>query len=271
MSPRAALNRGPGDEVTAVTGVPATTAAAIRSGTPDEERIRRALLRRVRAATAQDRRLPGEFDLAAELGCSRVQVRQALGDLDRSGLIRRRQGAATVVDPVGLRLNVRLEEQFDYADLLARLGYEVGVEILESCRITVLTSHVAGLLDVPARTPAVRVRRRWTADGAPAMVAEDILLLPPGEDQVPEEPLFRAAVTLWGEPVVWEITTPSAAAADGDLATLLGLPEQSPLMVFETVGMLAGGRRIFYALEHHKSDLVQYSVVRTVRPPWHTT
>ena len=129
----------------------------------------------------------------------------------------------------------------------------------------------AGLLDVPARTPAARVRRRWTADGAPAMVAEDILLLPPGEGQVPEEPLFHAAATLWGEPVVWEITTPSAAAADGDLATLLGLPEQSPLMVFETVGMLAGGRRIFYALEHHKSDLVQYSVVRTVRPPWTTT
>jgi GntR family transcriptional regulator len=254
-----------------MTGAPATTAPAARGGTADEERIRSALLRRVRAATGQDRRLPGEFDLAAELGCSRVQVRQALADLDRSGLIRRRQGAATVVDPVGLRLNVRLEEQFDYADLLARLGYEVGVEILESSRITALTSHVAGLLDVPARTPAVRVRRRWTADGAPAMVAEDILLLPPGEGQVSEEPLFRAAATLWGEPVVWEITTPSAAAADGALAALLGLPEQSPLMVFETVGMVAGGRRIFYALEHHKSDLVHYSVVRTVRPPWHTT
>jgi DNA-binding GntR family transcriptional regulator len=255
---------------TPATTAPATTAPAARGATPDEERIRSALLRRVRAVTAQDRRLPGEFDLAAELGCSRVQVRQALADLDRSGLIRRRQGAATVVDPVGLRLNVRLEEQFDYADLLARLGYEVGVEILESSRITALTSHVAGLLDVPARTPAVRVRRRWTADGVPAMVAEDILLLPSGEGQVPEEPLFHAAATLWGEPVVWEITTPSAAA-DGALAALLGLPEQSPLMVFETVGMVAGGRRIFYALEHHKSDLVHYSVVRTVRPPWHTT
>ena len=270
MSPRAALSRGPGEQGN-VTGAPATAATAARGGTPDEERIRSALLRRVRAATEQDRRLPGEFDLAAELGCSRVQVRQALADLDRSGLIRRRQGAATVVDPVGLRLNVRLEEQFDYADLLARLGYEVGVEILASSRITALTSHVAGLLDVPARTPAVRVRRRWTAAGAPAMVAEDIILLPPGEGQVPQEPLFHAAATLWGEPVVWEITTPGAPAADGDLATMLGLPKQSPLMVFETVGMLAGGRRIFYALEHHKSDLVHYSVVRTVRPPWHTT
>ena len=103
------------------------------------------------------------------------------------------------------------------------------------------------------------------------MVAEDILLLPQGESQVREEPLFRAAATLWGEPVVWEITTPGAVAAHGDLATLLGLPEQSPLMVFETVGMVADGRRIVYALEHHKSDLVQYSVVRTVRPPWQTT
>ena len=78
MSPRAGLRREPGEEVT-VSDAPAT---------PGEERIRRALLRRVRAATAQDGRLPGEFDLAAELGCSRVQVRQALADLGRSGLIR---------------------------------------------------------------------------------------------------------------------------------------------------------------------------------------
>jgi GntR family transcriptional regulator len=270
VSQPAAFSAGPGGEA-AVTGPPAVTGPAARGATPDEEWIRSALLRRVRAATMRDRRLPSEFDLAAELGCTRVQVRQALADLNRSGLIRRRQGAATVVDPVGLRLNVRLEEQFDYADLLTRLGYEAGTEILESHRVTTLSSHVAGLLDVPARTPAVRVRRRWTADGTPAMVAEDILLLPPGASQVPEEPLFYAAAALWGEPVVWEITTPGAAAADGDLATLLGLPEQSPLMVFETVGMVASGRRVFYALEHHKSDLVHYSVVRTVRPPWKTT
>src|ERR1700736_6649243 len=88
----------------------------------DEERIRRGLLRRVREAAAEHRRLPGEFDLAAELGCSRVQLRQALADLDRMQVVRRRQGAATVVDQVGLRLNVRLEEQFEHAELLARLG-----------------------------------------------------------------------------------------------------------------------------------------------------
>jgi hypothetical protein len=35
--------------------------------------------------------------------------------------------------------------------------------------------------------------------------------------------------------------------------------------------MVADGRRVLYALEHHKSDLVQYSVVRTVRPPWKTS
>jgi GntR family transcriptional regulator len=254
-----------------MTAVPPTARPASRGGNADEERIRSGLLRRVREAAEQDLRLPGEFDLAAGLGCSRVQLRLALADLERMGVVRRRQGAATVVDPVGLRLNVRLEEQFEHADLLSRLGYEVHVEILARKPIATLTEKVADLLDVPKDTPAVSVHKRWSADGVPAMVAEDILLLPPGADDVPEGSLFDAAASLWGESVVWEITTLSATAASGELAEVLRLPEQSPLMVFETVGMAARGRRIFYALEHHRPDLVHYSVVRTVRPPGRAT
>jgi DNA-binding GntR family transcriptional regulator len=236
----------------------------------NEDRIRSGLLRRVREAAAEHRRLPGEFDLAAELGCSRVQLRQALADLDRMQVVRRRQGAATVVDPIGLRLNVRLEEQYDHADLLARLGYEVEVETLSRKPIATLSEKVADLLDVPTATRAISVRRRWIADGEPAMVADDIILLPPGVDDAPEGSLFDAAASLWGDSVVWEVTTPNATGADEELAGLLSLEVRSPLMVFETVGMAAKGRRIFYALEHHRPDLVHYSVVRTVRPPWRT-
>jgi GntR family transcriptional regulator len=246
--------------------VPSPSSAA---GT-EEDRIRSGLLRRVREAAAAHRRLPGEFDLAAGLGCSRVQLRQALADLERIGVVRRRQGAPTVVDQVGLRLNVRLEEQFEHADLLSRLGYEVGVEILGHQPVALLTEHVADLLGVPADAPAVRVIKRWSADGVPAMVAEDILLLPPGVDDVPAGSLFDAAASVWGEPVAWEVTTPSAVAADERLAGLLGLEPRSPLLVFETVGMGTKGRRVFYALEHHRPSLVSYSVVRTVRPPWST-
>jgi DNA-binding GntR family transcriptional regulator len=233
----------------------------------EEDRIRSGLLRRVREAAAAGGRLPGEFDLAAELGCSRVQLRQALADLDRMHVIRRRQGAATVVDELGLRLSVRLEEQVEHADLLARLGYQVEVEVLEH-QPAALAADVAGLLGVPAGTPAVRVAKRWLADGVPAMVAEDILLLPPGVTDVPGTSLFDAAARLWGEAVMWEVTTPNAVTADARLAALLALDEGAPLLVFETVGLGARGHRIFYALEHHRPDLVRYSVVRTVRPPW---
>lgn len=248
-----------------------TPRPAPRADTQDEDRVRQGLLRHVREAAAEHRRLPGEFDLAAEIGCSRVQLRQALADLDRMQVVRRRQGAATVVDQLGLRLSVRLEEQHEHTELLTRLGYRARVETLGHEPVTRLTEHVADLLGVPADTPAVRVGKRWMADDTPAMVAEDILLLPPGAGDVPDSSLFDAAASLWGESAVWEVTTPGAAAADPRLAGLLGLPEGSPLLVFETVGLVTRGRRIFYALEHHRPDLVSYSVVRTVRPPWSTT
>lgn len=248
-----------------------TPRPAPRADIQDEDRVRQGLLRHVREAAAEHRRLPGEFDLAAEIGCSRVQLRQALADLDRMQVVRRRQGAATVVDQLGLRLSVRLEEQHEHTELLTRLGYQARVETLGHEPVTRLTEHVADLLGVPADTPAVRVCKRWMADDTPAMVAEDILLLPPGAGDVPDSSLFDAAAGLWGESAVWEVTTPGAVAADPRLAGLLGLPEGSPLLVFETVGLVTRGRRIFYALEHHRPDLVSYSVVRTVRPPWSTT
>lgn len=240
------------------------------TGQVEEERIRSGLLRHVRQAAAADRKLPGEHELAAAVGCSRPQLRQALADLERAQVLRRRQGAATVVDPVGLRLSVRLEDQFDHTALLTRLGYETDAQELGAGPVQ-LSEHVAGLLDVPVSTPAARTLRRWNADGVPAMVAEDILLLPPDTEEVPPGSVFDAAAALWGESMVWEVATVTAAAVDPTTAQRLDLPVGAPVLVMEMVGLSATGRRTFYTLEHHRPDLVQYSVVRTVRPPWRTT
>lgn len=240
------------------------------SAQAEDERIRSGLLRHVRLAAAGDRKLPGEHELAAAVGCSRPQLRQALADLERAQVLRRRQGAATTVDPVGLRLSVRLEDQFDHTSLLTRLGYTVDAQELGTEPVT-LTEHVAGLLDVPVGSPAVRTLRRWNADGAPAMVAQDILLLPAGTTDLPTGSVFDAAAALWGESMVWEVATVTAAAVDPVTAAHLELPVGSAALVLEMVGLSASGRRTFYTLEHHRPDLVQYSVVRTVRPPWRTT
>lgn len=235
----------------------------------EETRIRHGLLRFVREAAAAGAALPGEIELSARLNCSRQQLRHALAELDRQGIVRRRQGAVTTVDPVGLRMSVRLEEQYEHTELLHRMGYHSEVELLFSA-IDTIDPLLASLLSVPLDSEALSLRKRWRADGRPAMIADDTVAVPADAVVDPQESIFTAIHAAWGEPVVWEVTTPGVAALDAEMAELFELAVGTPVMTLELIGVGASGRRLFHSFEHHHPDLVQYSLIRTVRPPWVT-
>ncbi|GAA1705306.1 hypothetical protein GCM10009808_24080 [Microbacterium sediminicola] len=238
------------------------------AGDPEAMRVLHGLLRFVREAALAHTPLPGELDLTARLSCTRQQLRNAMSELEAQGIVRRRQGSVTTVDPIALRLSVRLEEQFEHVDLLNRLGYRAEVEELSS-ETTTLGPTVAAVMEMPENAPAIQVRKLWRADGAVSLVATDIVPLPGPASPVKNESVFALAARLWGEPVVWEVTTPGVAVLDDALAELFERPVGTPVMTLELIGIGASGRRLLHSLEYHDPDIVTYSLVRTVRPPWH--
>jgi GntR family transcriptional regulator len=238
-----------------------------RLRSPSSDPVHEALMRVVRHAAATGTPLPGEFELAATLGATRQQVRRSLAELVTLGILHRRQGAATTVDLVGLRMSVRLEDQFEHTELLARLGYRARVEIQES-GIVGLPADVAAVLDAPAGSPALFSRKRWFANDRPVMLASGYLLLPDAEPRELDESVFVAANQVWGEPLLWDVATPGVALLDEAHAADLDREPGAPVMTLELVGVSVSGRRLFHAFEHHDPEVVQYSFVRTVRPPW---
>ncbi|MCC4266969.1 GntR family transcriptional regulator [Microbacterium schleiferi] len=152
-------------------------------GDADTMRVQHGLLRYVREAAALGAPLPGELELTARLECSRQQLRNAMAQLEAQGIVRRRQGTVTTVDPIALRLSVRLEEQFEHTELLDRLGYHAEVEVLES-RTLPLGAEIGAVMERPADTTRLAVRKRWRADGAVAMIADDTVPIP---DELPAE------------------------------------------------------------------------------------
>lgn len=234
---------------------------------PAADDIQLRLLRLARESAEHRLPLPGELELIRRLGCTRQQLRNALAVLERLGIVRRRQGAVTTVDPIALRMSVRLEEQFEHTDLLNRLGYTAAVEALSSETI-VIPGHIAALLELPEDTRIASMRKRWRADGRVAMVAHNSLPLPEDAEIDAAESVFDAIARLHGEAVVWEVTTPGIHVLDSELAEQFERDPGEPVMTFEFVGIGASGRRLLHSMEYHDASLVQYSVVRTARPPW---
>ncbi|MFC4224174.1 GntR family transcriptional regulator [Lysinibacter cavernae] len=238
----------------------------------EEERVLSGVLRYVREAADADASLPGELKLSEWLDCTRLQVRVALGQLQREGIVKRRQGAPTTVDPIALKLSSRFEQRMEYGEILSRMGYTASLEIL-STEIVDLPSDVEPLLSPLAQQKAIRIMLRWFADDRPAMVAEYILALPEGASLdphqiTPTDSVFVSAHKLWGEAVAWEVVTAGVSTLDQSWAELLDLPVNSASKTWEVVGVTLSGERVFHSYEHHHPNLVMYSFVRTIRAPW---
>lgn len=233
------------------------------------ERLRRGVLRIARAADAASEPLPGEYELARLLDTSRPQVRRVLGALEQQGIVRRTQGAATTVDPVALRMSIRLEDLVDHSTLLSRLGYVPSVDVLEVSWVD-LPARVQRNLSPGLPSRGQRAVKRWWADEEPAMIAEDHLVLPAGcgEQANAAQSIFELAAAAWGEDIQWQIATPGVESLSSENAELLALPEGSPCLTLEIIGVTRGGLRVFHAFERHHPSIVRYSLVRSVPPLW---
>jgi GntR family transcriptional regulator len=233
----------------------------------EDQRVLAGVLREVRGAVAAGTTLPGEMEIAERAGCSRKQVRDALASLEQQGIVRRRQGAATEVDPVALRMSVRFEDQLEHEVLLRQHGYDATVEVVDVAEAP-LPADISALLMAAPGTRAARVVKRWRADGVVAMVASGTVALPPGAgiDGLGDS-IYTVTTALWGEAVAWEVATPSAEVLSEADAALFERAPGTPVLTLDVVGIGLSGRRHFHARELHDPSTVSYSMMRTIRPP----
>lgn len=212
--------------------------------------------------------LPGEPTLASELGVSRPALREELARLESEGLLRRRQGAGTIVNPHAFEIRARFDQQVEFADVLRDAGYEATVDVLESGKVA-LSAADAEVLCLPAGVPALRTVKRWRADGRPAMVAVDVIPIAPGCDLERIDPatgLFQLVGLVRGTNVEWELAWPGAAMAPAAVRRWLQLAGKSAVLTLDLVGVSRRGERAYRAVEYQVPGIVRPGFVRSVRP-----
>lgn len=206
--------------------------------------------------------MPGEHELAAAHGVSRITVRRALDRLEQEGFVVRRRGAGTfarmpVAEPKRENLRGLIE------NLLA-MGLRTQVTLVDFAYLPV-PPDIATALEIPVGTLAQKSVRVRSAPGAgvpfshlTAWVPEEI-----GRRYGPRDLAARPLLHLLeraGEPAARAEQVISAKLADAHVAPLLGVEQGSALLwVRRQVRDSAG--RVIEAIEAlYRPELYEYTL-----------
>jgi GntR family transcriptional regulator len=209
--------------------------------------------------------MPGEHELAAAHGVSRITIRRALQTLQREGLVVRRRGAGTFAAPPPAPAPMRDDLRGLIENLLA-MGLRTSVRLLDF-EMLPLPADIAGLMGLPPGRVAQRSRRvrSMPRDGGlvpfshlTAWVPEDI-----GRGYASTDLASRPLLALLeqsGVKIASATQTISAKAADSVVAPLLEVPLGAALLwVRRQVCDPAG--RVMEALEAlYRPDLYAYQI-----------
>lgn len=220
------------------------------------------------AAAVRGDRMPGEPKLANALSSSRPSIREALIRLEERGYIRRRQGADTVVNTSLLSIPSRFDERVETSEMIRAMGSEPAVEVLDS-EVSQITIEEAKEFDLTPSTRVLRIRKRWTADGVPVLLAADSIPLPKTVDEVAvdfETPLSQIVELVGGESADWEVVWPLAELLDEQGAEWAGLSVADPVLCLEVSGVTWSGEVCYWTKEWHLGNFFRYAMVR--RADW---
>lgn len=204
-------------------------------------------------------KLPSENEISKEFDVSRVTVRHALQTLEAEGVIYRRQGLGSFVQPN--LVSQRLTQLTDFMEDMASAGIKARSEVLyfgpgES------DEEVAHQLGVSHGTPLIRIDRLRLGDGFP--VAFDTTWLPLLYGQfldrhdLTTETISGILESHYDIDVQRGRYRIEAQSATPEIAGHLGVDPGTSLLVIQRVIYTIGGKVIFVQRRYYRSDRVAY-------------
>ena len=204
-------------------------------------------------------KLPSESEMTAAYGVSRITVRQALGDLQKEGLIVRLQGkGAYVAQP---RASQELNRLQGLAEALAVQGQSVHSRRL-ALKTVRATGDVAAQLQLPARTEIVQLGTLRYLERRPLSV--NVSHFAPGVGEriaridVSGRDLLEVLERDLGQPVERAEVEIRAEAMTAKEAKLLQVEEGVPALKVQRVVIAVAGRPLQVETAWYRADVFSY-------------
>ncbi len=204
-------------------------------------------------------RMPSENELRKAFDVSRITVRQALGDLQKEGLIFKLHGKGTFVAKPKAFQNVSTLQGL--GESMTQMGYEV-INRLRSFGIVKADRHVAARLNLPEGASVAEIKRVRLVNREP--VSLEITWLPEAlgkrlekADLVTRD-IFLILENDCGMPLGHADLAIDAILADADLTRALAVEEGAPVMRIERLTHAADGAPLDYEHLYYRGDAFQY-------------
>ena len=204
-------------------------------------------------------RMPSEAELGKAFEVSRITVRQALGDLQKEGLIFKIDGKGTFVAKPKAFQNVSTLQGL--GESMTQRGYEV-INRLRSFKTVPANAQVAARLQVAEGENVVQIKRARLVNRE--LVSLEITWLPEAVGKRLEKAdlvsrdIFLILENDCALPLGHADLAIDAILADAELARALEVEEGSPVMRIERLTHTADGAPLDYEHLYYRGDAFQY-------------
>lgn len=222
--------------------------------------IREILRQRILDGTYQPhQQMPSESELIKAFSVSRITVRQALGDLQRAGLIFKIHGKGTYVSKPKSFQNIGQLQGFGEA--MSRMGYEtfsqvVSIKTLSAGRV------VGAKLKVKEREQITELRRVRYLNREP--ISLDVTYVPKAigerlaKEDLTNRDIFLILENDYGLSLGQAEMQIEAMLADESLSRLLKIEEGTPVLRIERLTFTSDEQPLDYEYLYYRGDAFQY-------------
>lgn len=222
------------------------------------------LLKEIKASALQPGdRVPGDHELGQRYDVSRSVVRQALGKLERDGVIRRIKGRGTFVASPKTNQGMLGALTGLYDDIMQRGGTPVRSDVLR-LEVEPASPEVADALSLPEATPVMVIERVRFIDERPMVRTTTYIdqTLAPGLDHedLRNTSLYGVLRDRYGIKMASAVRTIELGYASKEVARSLGISTGAPVMVLKNVSYDDQRRPVETFVSYHRGDLARFEV-----------
>ncbi len=203
--------------------------------------------------------MPSESELMRSFEVSRITVRQALGDLQKQGLIFKIHGKGTYVSqPKAFQNLAKLQ---GFGEAMSSMGYETFSKVV-NFRVLPADKTVAKKLDLAENEMVAEIRRVRYLNRSP--ISLDVSYLPRqiGERLIKEDltnrDIFLILENDYGYALDQAELQIEAMLADESLGRLIQLEEGSPILRIERLTFTADNQPLDFEYLYYRGDAFQY-------------